>query len=87
MAERMMRDVAIEEALKIKIRATLEHNNQSFVQCCDRSDEERNKNKVKLTVTYDMGWQKRSSGRRYDYTSRHAFIICGISKVIIGVVP
>ena len=43
-------------------------------------------NKFKLTVTYDMFWQKRSPGRRYDSTSRLAFIIRKISKVIIGMV-
>ena len=41
---------------------------------------------VKITVTYDMGWQKRSYGRRYDYYSRHVFIIGGIYKSIIGIV-
>ena len=46
----------------------------------------KNKNKVKLTVTYDMGCQKRSSGRRYDSSSGHAFIIGGRSKGIIGMV-
>ena len=56
------------------------------MQWCDLSDEDRNKNKVKLTVIYDMGWQKRSSGRRYDSSSGHAFIIVGISKVIIVMV-
>ena len=44
----------------------------------------RGKKKVKLTVTCDMGWQKRLSGRRYDSSSGHAFIISGISKGIIG---
>ena len=44
------------------------------------------KNKVKLTVTYDMGWQKRSSGRIYDSSSRHAFVIGGIKKGVIGMV-
>ena len=43
-------------------------------------------NKVKLTVTYDMGCQKRLSGRRYDYSSWNAFIIGGIIKGIIGMV-
>ena len=33
-----------------------------------------------------MGWQKRSSGRRYDSSSGHAFIIGGISKGIIVMV-
>ena len=42
--------------------------------------------KVKLTVKYDMGWQKRSSGRGYDSYSGHAFIIGGRSKGIIGMV-
>ena len=44
----------------------------------------KNNNKVKLTVTYDMGWQKRSSGRRYGSSSGHVFIIGGRSKGIIG---
>ena len=46
----------------------------------------KNKNKVKLTVTYDMGCQKRSSDSRYDSSRRHAFIIGGRSKGIIGMV-
>ena len=33
-----------------------------------------------------MGWQKISSSRRYDSSSGHAFIICGRSKAIIGMV-
>ena len=33
-----------------------------------------------------MGWQKRSSGRRYDSSSEHAFIIGGRRKGIIGMV-
>ena len=43
-------------------------------------------NKVKLMVTYDIGWQKRSSGRRYDSFSCHAFGIGWRSKGIIGMV-
>ena len=31
-----------------------------------------------------MGWQKRSSGRRYDSSSGHAFIIGGTYKGVIG---
>ena len=33
-----------------------------------------------------MGWQKRSSGRRYDSSSGHAFIIGGRKNGIIGMV-
>ena len=80
MAERLERDLAIEEALKNEIKDTLEHKNQSYGDWCDLSDKGKNKNKVKLTVTYDMGWQKRSSGRRYDSSSRHVFIVGGRSK-------
>ena len=47
---------------------------------------EKNKNKVKLTVTYDMGWQKRSSGRKYESSSRHVLIIGGRIKGIIGMI-
>ena len=28
-----------------------------------------------LTVTFDMGWSKRSNGTRYDSKSGHAFIM------------
>jgi len=38
---------------------------------------------VKLTVTYDMGWQKRSSGHKYDSTSGHGFMLGARTKKII----
>ena len=41
---------------------------------------------VGLDVAYDMGWQKCSSGRRYDSKSGHAFLIGLITNKIIGVV-
>ena len=87
MAERLVRDLAIEEALQIKIKATLSHNNQSHFKWFALSDEKINKNKVKLTITYYMGWQKISSGRIYDSCSGRAFIIGGIYYRIIGMVP
>ena len=86
MAERLGRDLAIEEAFQDKIKDTLEHNNQSYVDWCALSDKEKNNNKVKPTVTYDTGWQNRSSGSIYDSSSGHAFIIGGRSKGIIGMV-
>ena len=75
-----MRALAIEEDLQDEIKDTLEHNNQSYVNWCDLSDKGGNINKVKLAVTYDMGCNKRSYGRRYDYSSGHAFIIGGRSN-------
>ena len=55
MAERLVRDLTIEQALKEEIKGTLEHKNQSYVDWCALSGKGKNKNKVKLTVTYDMG--------------------------------
>ena len=86
MAEQLVRYLAIEEALHDEIKYTLEHNNHSYVYWCALSDKENNNNKVKLTVTYDMGWQKISYGRRYDSTSGHALFIDEESKGIIGMV-
>ena len=86
MAERMARYLEIEEALQDEIKDTLEHNNQSYGDWCDLSDKEKNCNKVKLIVKYDMGWQKRSYGRIYDSYSGHAFTIGERSKGIIGMV-
>ena len=67
----------IEEALQDETKETLEHNNQSYVDWCALSDKEKNNNKVKITVTYDMGWQKISYGGRYESSGGHAFIIGG----------
>ena len=86
MAERLVRYLAIEKALQEEIKDTLEHNNQSYGDWCALSYEDKKKNKVKLTVQYDMGWQKRSSGRRYDSSSGHAFIIGVRKKEITGMV-
>ena len=86
MAERLVRDLEIEEALREEIKHTLEHNNQLYGEKCSPSDKDKNNNKVKLTVTEDMGWQKISSGRRYDSSSGHAFIIGARRKGIIGMV-
>ena len=75
MAEQLVRDLAIEEAIQDEIKYTLEHNNHSYVDWCALSDKEKNKNRVKLTVTSDISCQKRSSGRRYVSSSGHSFII------------
>ena len=51
MEEQLVRNLLIEEALQDKIKDTLEHNNQSYVDWFALSDKGKNKNKVKLTVT------------------------------------
>ena len=55
MAERLVRDLAIEQALWEEIKHTLEHRNHSYGDWCDLSDKDKNNNKVKLTLTYNMG--------------------------------
>ena len=64
-----------------EIKHTLEHNNQSYGYWCALSYKLNNNNKVKLTLTYDMGWQNRYSGRRYDSSIKHAFIIGKVARV------
>ena len=39
---------------------------------------------VSLIVMYDMGWNKRSSGNKYDSISGHGFVLGGNSKKIIN---
>ena len=56
MAERQVRDLAIEEALQEEIKHTLEQNNQSYGEWWDQTYKDKNNNKVKLTVTYKMDW-------------------------------
>ena len=51
MEERLVRDLAIEEALQEEIKHTLEHNNQSYGDWCALSEKDKNNNKVKVTVT------------------------------------
>ena len=41
MAERLVRDLAIEQALQEEIKDTLGHNNQSYGDWCALSDEEK----------------------------------------------
>ena len=86
MVERLVIYLAISEALQYETKETIEYKNQSYVDWCDISDKERNKKKVKITVTYDMVWQKISSGRIYESSSGHAFIVGGRSRGVIGMV-
>ena len=72
--------------LKIEIKFTLAHKNKFYFQWYYKSDEGKNKDKVKITIIYDTGCQKISSGRRYDSSSENSFIIGGIPKELIGVV-
>jgi len=53
----------------------------------DKFDDWKNKklkaNDVKLTISYDMGWNKRSSGNKYDSISGHGFVLGKNTKKIL----
>ena len=42
------------------------------------------KDSIGLDVSYDMGWQRKSSGRSYDSLSGHGFLIGLSTNKIIG---
>ena len=44
MSERLVRDLAIEEALQEEIKNTIEHKNQSYGEWCAQTDQEKNNN-------------------------------------------
>ena len=58
MAEWLMRDLAIEEDVQMEMKYTIAHNKKTYVKHCALTYEETNKNRVKLNLTHDMGWQK-----------------------------
>ena len=58
MAERLVRDFAIEQALQEEIKDTLEHNNKSYGDWCALSDED--KKRTRLNLPCNMIW----AGRR-----------------------
>ena len=87
----------IDEALKGEIKATFmekykdtydEKTYQKYKKCF----EEHNIGylptcvmRLGIAVSYDMGWQKRSTGHSYDSISGHAFIVGCRTKKIVGV--
>ena len=42
MSDRLVRELAIEEALREEIKDTLEHNNQSYGEWCAQTDKKKN---------------------------------------------
>ena len=64
------------EAVCEEIRETI---NQRGIECIDQE-----RGLTKIAVSYDMGWSKRSSGRRYDSQSGHAHILGMHTKKILN---
>ena len=75
---RNIADISTKEALELEIKMT-----QDFKQEENR-DWKTDDNPTGLTLSFDMGWSKRSSGNRYDSLSGHAFLLGGHSKKIVS---
>ena len=74
---------SMKEALEKEVIETLKdlgENYKDFEEIMANCEDIGN---IKLTVSFDMGWQKRSSGSRYDSLSGHAFMIGARTKLII----
>jgi len=82
---RRVSDRLIANALKEEIIATMKKNGMTMTYDEWISIPKETRPTVLLTVTLDMGWQKRSSGRTYDSLSGHCFAIGGETKKIIKV--
>jgi len=52
-------------------------------RCNDWKEKKIDAKEVKLTISYDMGWNKRSSGHKYDSMSGHGFVLGGQSKKVL----
>ena len=57
MAERLVKDLEIEEALQTEIKEILEHKNWTYVNWCDLSDKEKIRTRLKLPL--HMIWDGR----------------------------
>ena len=55
-----------------------------FLKVIDKNLYTDHNNILELTVGYDMGWSKRSSGKRYNSLSGHAFLTGCHSTKILG---
>ena len=76
----------IDLALEMEIKETIvnEKGEEYYAEWMSKAKGDREK--IGLTVSYDMGWNKRSSGHRYDLLPGHAFIIGAYTRQIIGCV-
>ena len=86
-------DMFIKEALDEEVLQTdkeqLEKEGKDSAAVAERLKEVQKMNLlgiVGLDVVYDMGWQKRSSGRRHDSKSGHALMVRLKTNKIIGVI-
>ena len=70
-------DDCMENARGKEVLATV--GEEMYKQWKEKNDPKR----VPLTVSYDMGWNKRSSGHMYDSVSGHGFILGGLTQKVL----
>ena len=71
-------------ALEEEVRVALfqENREEDFQKW---KDGELDASHVKITISYDMGWNKRSSGNRYDSISGHGVAIGSLTKKVVAI--
>ena len=74
-------DKIIEDAIKEEVLLTLtQQNREESFQLW--KDGQLDANSIKTKISYDMGWDKCSSGNKYDSTSGHGLVIGALLKKI-----
>ena len=79
-------ETSVAEALleEIKLTYNSKQRDVPFDVWLNMKPEEREV--IKICVSYDMGWQKRSSGKQYNSLSGHAFMIGCRTKKVVGLI-
>ena len=78
LATKPIMDEALLESLIAEVKATPQQSTfdvQAWEKCLRNGEQPAINNRPFVSVSMDMGWQKRSSGRRYDSNSGHAFLV------------
>ena len=68
----------MEEGKLCEVRMRLESEDKNM-----KSWRQSETEQVKITKLFDMGWNKRNSGNRYDSLSGHTFMVGYYSQIII----
>ena len=78
-------EISIKNALEEEIQLTLQSENR--IEDYDKwKRKELDPEKIGIVIAYDMGWNKRSTGTRYDSTSGHGVAIGQLTKKIVGLI-
>ena len=70
---------SMEEAIEDEVRLTLNNDNEYITYKKDNLH-------FGIIFSFDMGWDKRCSGNRYDSFSEHALMIGYLSKAIVAAI-